>query len=136
MAARTRARVGTTAGLNPVASGILPNALSTAASGSLPNTLSTTAAMAFALVERAVSTTLLAMIWIYQHSLAFVIGGRCRFYPSCSVYGAGAIETHGAMRGVALAARRILRCHPWHPGGHDPVPPRGSKHTSSQERAS
>jgi putative membrane protein insertion efficiency factor len=48
---------------------------------------------------------------------------RCRFYPSCSAYALEALETHGAARGTWLAARRVGRCHPWHPGGLDPVPP-------------
>jgi putative membrane protein insertion efficiency factor len=49
---------------------------------------------------------------------------RCRFHPSCSAYALGALETHGAARGSWLAVRRVSRCHPWHPGGFDPVPPR------------
>ena len=65
---------------------------------------------------------LLALIAVYRVSLAYVMGGRCRFYPSCSVYGQQAIRAHGATRGSYLTARRILRCHPWHPGGVDPVP--------------
>lgn len=47
---------------------------------------------------------------------------RCRFYPSCSAYALEALERHGAARGTLLAARRVGRCHPWNPGGLDPVP--------------
>lgn len=49
---------------------------------------------------------------------------HCRFYPSCSAYALEALEVHGAGRGSWLAARRVGRCHPWNPGGIDPVPPR------------
>ena len=48
---------------------------------------------------------------------------RCRFYPSCSQYAVEAITVHGAVRGSGLAVRRVGRCHPWHEGGVDPVPP-------------
>ena len=48
---------------------------------------------------------------------------RCRFYPSCSAYALEALREHGAGRGTWLAVRRVGRCHPWHPGGLDPVPP-------------
>jgi putative membrane protein insertion efficiency factor len=58
----------------------------------------------------------------YQLTLRAVIGSHCRFEPSCSHYAIDALRTHGALRGTALATRRILRCNPWHPGGYDPVP--------------
>jgi putative membrane protein insertion efficiency factor len=58
----------------------------------------------------------------YQRLLSPLLGPRCRFYPSCSQYALEAVERHGATRGTYLAARRLLRCHPFHPGGFDPVP--------------
>lgn len=62
----------------------------------------------------------------YQLTLRGVIGAHCRFEPSCSHYAIGALHAHGALRGSALAARRVLRCNPWHPGGYDPVPQGGT----------
>ena len=59
----------------------------------------------------------------YQLTIRPVIGGHCRFEPSCSHYAITALRTHGAVRGSALAAWRILRCNPWCAGGDDPVPP-------------
>ena len=58
----------------------------------------------------------------YELVLRPVIGANCRFTPSCSAYAREAISTHGAAKGTVLAGRRILSCHPWHPGGYDPVP--------------
>lgn len=67
---------------------------------------------------------LLASIRFYQRSLSPLKGGgTCRFSPTCSQYAAEAIQVHGALRGSWLALGRISRCHPLHPGGHDPVPP-------------
>ena len=65
---------------------------------------------------------LIALIRGYQWFISPLLGNHCRFYPSCSQYAREAIERHGALRGVWLAIRRVARCHPWHPGGVDPVP--------------
>ena len=65
---------------------------------------------------------LIALIRVYQMGISPVLGNHCRFYPSCSQYACEALERHGALRGGWLAIRRVLRCHPWHPGGVDPVP--------------
>jgi hypothetical protein len=67
-------------------------------------------------------TGLLALIRGYQYLLRPMLGSSCRFYPSCSDYAREAIERHGAIRGVWLAVKRVGRCHPYHPGGFDPVP--------------
>jgi putative membrane protein insertion efficiency factor len=67
--------------------------------------------------------TLLMLIKLYQLCLSPFFGGQCRFYTIFSAYAAEAIDTHGALRGSWLALGRILRCHPWHEGGVDPVPP-------------
>ena len=65
---------------------------------------------------------LLLLIEVYRVTLAPLIGGFCRYVPSCSVYAQEAIRRHGALAGAGLAVRRLLRCHPFHPGGFDPVP--------------
>ena len=66
---------------------------------------------------------LLAGIAAYRRVVSPLLPARCRFAPSCSAYAAQAVAVHGAARGGWLAVRRIGRCHPFHPGGHDPVPP-------------
>jgi putative membrane protein insertion efficiency factor len=58
----------------------------------------------------------------YQYAISPLLGRSCRFYPSCSDYTLEAIERHGALRGILLGLKRVSRCHPWHPGGFDPVP--------------
>ncbi len=65
---------------------------------------------------------LLGVIRGYQYAFRPMLGASCRFYPSCSDYAREAIEKYGALRGASLGVRRILRCHPYHPGGYDPVP--------------
>jgi uncharacterized protein len=65
---------------------------------------------------------LLALIGAYRLLVSPFLGANCRFYPTCSEYAAQAIDTHGAVRGSWLAVTRVLKCHPWHPGGVDPVP--------------
>ncbi len=65
---------------------------------------------------------LIVLIRGYQLFISPLLGQHCRFWPSCSQYAREAIEQHGVVRGVWLAIRRLLRCHPWHPGGVDPVP--------------
>lgn len=67
-------------------------------------------------------TILLALVRAYQYLFRPLLGANCRFYPSCSDYAREAIERHGALAGTWLALKRIARCHPYHPGGYDPVP--------------
>ena len=68
------------------------------------------------------SRLLLALIKAYRYGISPLLGPSCRFFPSCSEYAAQAVEKYGAGRGAWLALKRIARCHPWHPGGYDPVP--------------
>jgi putative membrane protein insertion efficiency factor len=71
-----------------------------------------------------VVAVLVLPIRAYQLLVSPLLGPRCRFYPSCSAYAVQALQDHGPLRGTWLAVRRLLRCHPWNPGGPDPVPPR------------
>jgi hypothetical protein len=65
---------------------------------------------------------LIVIIGGYRYLISPMLGSHCRFHPSCSCYAQTAIQRHGAMRGSWMALRRLLRCHPWTPGGYDPVP--------------
>ncbi|WP_277997021.1 membrane protein insertion efficiency factor YidD [Neomoorella humiferrea] len=64
---------------------------------------------------------MIASIRFYQIFISPVLGKRCRFYPSCSQYTIEALEKYGILQGCYLAVRRLIRCHPWHPGGYDPL---------------
>ncbi|MDX1635099.1 MAG: membrane protein insertion efficiency factor YidD [Marinobacter sp.] len=61
-------------------------------------------------------------IRIYQYAISPMMASHCRHFPTCSAYAITAIERHGALKGLFLTLRRLLRCHPWSPGGYDPVP--------------
>ncbi|OFL46315.1 membrane protein insertion efficiency factor YidD [Nosocomiicoccus sp. HMSC067E10] len=70
---------------------------------------------------------ILQMIRFYQRYISPMSPPSCRFYPTCSQYAIEAVEEHGAIKGSYLAVRRILKCHPLHKGGFDPVPPKKKK---------
>lgn len=83
-----------------------------------------------------VTRLLLAVVGGYRRWVSPLLGPRCRFFPTCSAYAAEALRTRGAGRGSWLTARRIARCHPFHPGGVDPVPPaRSSRRAAAAEAA-
>ncbi|MGE0097508.1 MAG: membrane protein insertion efficiency factor YidD [Hydrogenophaga sp.] len=74
---------------------------------------------------------LVGLVKGYRLLLSPWLGSGCRFEPSCSVYAIGALERHGALGGSVLTLKRLVRCHPWCEGGHDPVPePKGTLFTS------
>lgn len=77
---------------------------------------------------------LLILLRAYQLCVSPFLGPNCRFYPSCSEYAAEAVREHGALKGTALAAVRLCKCHPWHDGGVDPVPPNDAKTSSTTAR--
>ena len=67
-------------------------------------------------------SVLILMVRAYQVGIGPLLPSQCRYYPSCSAYMIEALERHGAMRGGVMGIKRILRCHPFHVGGYDPVP--------------
>jgi len=68
------------------------------------------------------ASCLIAMLRCYRFAISGLLGHCCRFEPSCSTYAMEAIEQYGCLKGCYLALRRVMRCHPWHPGGIDRVP--------------
>ena len=69
-----------------------------------------------------IQASLRAALRAYRYAVSPLLPPACRFHPSCSAYAEEALERHGLLRGSWLAARRVCRCGPWHPGGCDPVP--------------
>jgi len=65
---------------------------------------------------------LCSVVRLYQLSLAALIGGQCRFYPSCSEYALDVLHGHSSWHAFKLISKRVLSCHPFHPGGYDPAP--------------
>ena len=79
----------------------------------------------------AFARAMIAPIRFYQRFISPGLPASCRYYPTCSSYAVEALQVHGAFRGSWLAARRLSRCHPWHQGGMDPVPPVRERHARS-----
>lgn len=75
------------------------------------------------LLARGAVGVLIALVRGYQYAISPLLGPRCRFWPSCSNYALEALREHGALRGGWLTLKRLGKCHPFHPGGIDPVPP-------------
>lgn len=73
-------------------------------------------------VARLANVPFIAVIWAYRVTLSPLVGRHCRFAPTCSRYALEAYRLHGPIRGTRLTVARLLRCHPWCPGGYDPVP--------------
>lgn len=65
---------------------------------------------------------LTGLIRVYQYAISPLLGRSCRFHPSCSEYAIESLGRHGLVKGLWLSLRRVGCCHPWHPGGYDPVP--------------
>lgn len=82
-----------------------------------------TASSVFHQVVRLPARGVLLLLRLYQRFISPMTPPTCRFYPSCSQYAVIAVTRHGVLRGSWLAGRRLLRCHPWNPGGVDDVPP-------------
>ncbi len=72
-------------------------------------------------IKRFMNRMIIGMIKLYQTVISPALPGSCRFYPTCSQYTVEALERYGVLKGLSMGIKRILRCHPFHPGGYDPV---------------
>ncbi len=79
-------------------------------------------------LSKVLTAPLIALVVVYQNVISPLRPPTCRFYPSCSSYALTALRRFGPVKGTWLAARRLLRCHPWNPGGVDHVPQRAPEH--------
>ncbi len=73
------------------------------------------------MISKLFTHTLIGLVRLYKLVVSPLLPPSCRFHPSCSAYAAEALARYGPLRGGALAAKRLARCHPWNPGGYDPV---------------
>ena len=73
-------------------------------------------------MSRVLCAPIVGLIWVYRFTLSPIVGGQCRFEPTCSRYALEAYRVHGMRRGTRLMVTRLLRCHPLNRGGYDPVP--------------
>jgi len=76
----------------------------------------------FSAITAATKQGLILFIKLYRFIVSPLLGPRCRFYPSCSSYAESALKEHGLVKGICLALKRLARCHPFNPGGYDPIP--------------
>ncbi|TFG63351.1 MAG: membrane protein insertion efficiency factor YidD [Spirochaetales bacterium] len=74
------------------------------------------------MLNKAFGALFIALIWLYRKLISPILPSSCRYTPTCSEYAMTAVKKYGALKGLALSLKRIARCHPFHPGGYDPVP--------------